>query len=54
MNALRSYTVTLQDMRTLEEKHVDMYAVSSQAAADGARQRQDCPDYFAVIRADVN
>ncbi len=47
---MNAYVVTLQDMRNLEEKTVTMYAVSQQAAADGARERQDSPGDFAVVR----
>ena len=54
MNKLQSFTVTLQDMRTIEVKSVLMYAVNQNAAAAGARQRQDSPDDFAVIRVTSN
>ena len=54
MNALRRFTVTLQDMRNLGQKNVTMFAVSQQAAADGARGRQDSPADYAVIRTTSN
>ena len=37
---MTGFVVTLQDMRSTEVKDVRMYAVSRQAAADGARGRR--------------
>ena len=47
---MTGFVVTLQDMRSTEVKDVRMYAVSRQAAADGARGQQDVSSAFAVVR----